>query len=227
MKYFNAKKGLKKVYISQVFAIIAAVLSSLTVLFIGLFKIGFADSVAASVLEFAVLTFAFGLSMIIMVILTNLFGIIGYFQAAKDEPEFRKAMLCMIASGALVIIGSVFQLPNGTLYTIFTSAGTIVEMFVMVFSISGIIKISDSFENTKMSGRGDFLLKVLVATYIISSIDTLIVRIFELSDQAKIVSVILDVIDLALIVLRYVLYLRYLRAAMRMITENDADGLRS
>ncbi len=228
MKSINAKKGLKKVFISQVFAIIMAMLSSCTMLFIGMFKVLSVDSeTVSSLFELAVLSITFSASMLLTAVFSYIFGIIGYYQAGKVEAEFKKSMLCMIASGALVIIGNFFQIPNGTLYTILTSAGSIVEMFVMVFSISGIIRLSDNFESVEMSERGDRLLKILVAIYIISAIDTLIIRIFELSAQAKIVSFIIDVIDLALIVLRYVLYMRYLHGAMKMLAENNADVLRS
>ena len=209
MKSINAKKGLKKVFISQVFAIIMAMLSSCTMLFIGMFKVLSVDSeTVSSLFELAVLSITFSASMLLTAVFSYIFGIIGYYQAGKVEAEFKKSMLCMIASGALVIIGNFFQIPNGTLYTILTSAGSIVE-------------------SVEMSERGDRLLKILVAIYIISAIDTLIIRIFELSAQAKIVSFIIDVIDLALIVLRYVLYMRYLHGAMKMLAENNADVLRS
>lgn len=226
MKYTNAEKGIKKVFVSQIFAIIAAVLNSATSLFVGMLKVVFTGALALSTLELMILSVSFGIALLMMVILSTVMGIVGYYQAGKDEGDFVKSMLCLIANGVLIIIGQSFQIPNGTLYTILITAGTIVEMFVIVFSISGVIKISDSLECSEMSDRGSKLLTILTITFIISAINALIIRIFELSEQAKIVSVIIDMVDLALIVLRYVLYLRYLRGTVKMLADNSRNVLR-
>ena len=223
MKDINVAKGLKKIIIAQYFAIVATMLLGSTSLLLAVFEMSsflqnndfYVLLVAASLVIGFVFTIAISISVI--------FNFFGYFQAAKDEPEFKKAMICAIVVGVLSVIGFFFQIPNGTLHTIFNSASTIFEMFVMIFSLSGLINISANHKRADMAEAGDKLLKILVITFIISSIDSLVIRIFELSSHAKIVSIIIGIIDFALSIIQYVLYIRYLTQSLKMLKTVDGE----
>ena len=225
MNYHNVEKGIKKIYISQIFAIVVAVMSGGTVLLTEILSRLFDESSTFLAMA-AILTVAFFLVFLVVVIGTGLLEIFGYYQALKDEPMFKKAMICALVSSSLTVLGVFVQIPNGMLYTIFTSASTILEMFVMVYAIAGLIGISENCARPDLCKKGDMLLKIMVVTYIISSIEALITRIFELSDHAKIVSLIIGAADLILMVLRYVFYLRYLRDEMKMLRNVNANGVR-
>ena len=93
----------------------------------------------------------------------------------------------------------------------------------MIFSISGLINICINQKRTDLAQKGDKLLKFLVITYIITSIDALIIRIFELSTQAKIVSVIFGVIDFILTIVQFVLYIKYLRQTLQIFKIGDGE----
>lgn len=225
MKYLNAEKGIKKVYISQVFAIIAAAVSGCAELLLEVFNNNITDFLTRH-LGVILAGFAFSVILIALIVLFNIIGFLGYCQASKDEPIFKKSMFCVAASGVLTLIGIFFKIPNGMLHSIFTNAGTIVEMFVVVFAVSGLMELCGNCGRDDLSETGDRMLKMLVVTYIISSVIALIIRIFELSAQAKIVSVIFGAVDLIMIVLRYALYMRYLRFVKKMLGENNAENLR-
>lgn len=225
MKYLNAEKGIKKVYISQLFAIAAAALSCCSELLFDAFDNNLTELLTRH-LGAVFAGVAFSAILIVSIIVFNIIGFLGYWQASKDEPIFRKSMLCVAASGALTVIGVFFKIPNGMLHTIFSNAGTIVEMFVVIFAVSGLIELCSNCGCDDLSGTGDKMLKILVATYIVSSVNALIIRIFELSAQAQIISVIVGAIDLVLIVLRYAIYLRYLRRVRIMLAKNNADSAR-
>lgn len=225
MKYLNAEKGIKKVYISQIFAIIAAALSGCAELMFDAFNNDLAELLTRH-LGIVFAGFALSILLISLIVAFNIIGFLGYYQAAKDEPVFKKSVFCVAASGALTVIGTFFKIPNGMLHTIFTNAGTIVEMFVVIFAVSGLMELCGNCSRDDLSGAGDRMLKILIVTYIISSVNALTIRIFELSAQAKIISVIVGAIDLVLIVLRYAMYLRYLRGVRKMLGENNTDSTR-
>lgn len=225
MNYLNAEKGIQKVYISQIFAIIAASLSGCIELLIEVLNDNLTE-LPTQLIGVIFAGFALGIILIALIVAFNIIGFLGYFQAAKDEPIFKKSMLCVAASGALTVIGVFFKIPNGMLHTIFSNAGTIVEMFVVIFAVSGLMELCGNCSRDDLSGAGDRMLKILVVTYIISSVNALIIRIFELSAQAKIISVIVGGIDLVLIVLRYAMYLRYLLGVRKMLGENNAESVR-
>ena len=54
----------------------------------------------------------FASASLVMMTLTAVFAFIGYVQAGQDEVEFRKAMICAVANGVLVIVGMFFQISN-------------------------------------------------------------------------------------------------------------------
>ena len=90
----------------------------------------------------------------------------------------------------------------------------------MVFAIAGLVNLSESQGWSDLSEKGDRLLKLLAVTYIISAVNALIIRIFELSAESKMISFIINVIDSCLIIIRYILYLRYLKGNILMLNNN-------
>ena len=60
-----------------------------------------------------------------------------------------------------------------------------------------------------------------VGKYIISAVNALIIRIFELSAESKMISFIINVIDSCLIVIRYILYLKYLKSTILLLNNNS------
>ncbi|MBQ5398231.1 MAG: hypothetical protein IIU14_02215 [Ruminococcus sp.] len=219
MNYPNAQKGMKKIILGQFFAIIATVLTSGTALLLSVYL--FTDSEnKASAIRWAFSGMAFGLASVIMLSLTAVISFLGYFQTSKDEPEFKKAMFCTLAVGAMSVIGTFFKFPNGFISTVLNSSGSIVEMFVIIFSVSGAIKILEKSEHPDIAQKGDAVLKIIVVTYIITSVDSLVIRIFELSTHAKIVSIVVGAIDLIVNIFQYVVYIRFLRQSLKTIN-ND------
>ena len=219
MDYLYIEKGIKKVYISQIFAIIAALLIGCTELVTSVYK-NIIKGSSEKDSWIMILSLAVGVVLLAAVITSNLIGMIGYYQASKDDPLFKKSMYCALTSCILTVVGELLQIPNGMLYTVFTASAMIVEMFVMVFAIAGLVNLSESQGWSDLSEKGDRLLKLLAVTYIISAVNALIIRIFELKKKKKMISFIINVIDSCLIIIRYILYLRYLKGNILMLNNN-------
>ena len=219
MDYLYIEKGIKKVYISQIFAIIAALLIGCTELVTSVYK-NIIKGSSEKDSWIMILSLAVGVVLLAAVITSNLIGMIGYYQASKYDPLFKKSMYCALTSCILTVVGELLQIPNGMLYTVFTASAMIVEMFVMVFAIAGLVNLSESQGWSDLSEKGDRLLKLLAVTYIISAVNALIIRIFELSAESKMISFIINVIDSCLIIIRYILYLRYLKGNILMLNNN-------
>ena len=219
MDYLSIEKGIKKVYISQIFAIIAALLIGCTELVTSVYK-NIIKGSSEKDSWIMILSLAVGVVLLAAVITSNLIGMIGYYQASMYDPLFKKSMYCALTSCILTVVGELLQIPNGMLYTVFTASAMIVEMFVMVFAIAGLVNLSESQGWSDLSEKGDRLLKLLAVTYIISAVNALIIRIFELSAESKMISFIINVIDSCLIIIRYILYLRYLKGNILMLNNN-------
>ena len=223
MRFPNAEKGIRKIYFAEIFAICAAVLSGATTLLLDNLTQHIKDAEPFVVSSLKTFSTLFASASLVMMTLTAVFAFIGYVQAGQDEVEFRKAMICAVANGVLVIVGMFFQISNGTLYTTLNAAAPIVEMFVMIFGLTGLINIAERCERTDMVERGSTVLQIVVATYIISSLNALIIRIFELAAPTKIIALVTGLVDLALSIVQYIIYLRYLKASLKLLRALPAE----
>ncbi len=217
MKYKNAGKGIKKAVIGQILAIISTFLGNGMALFLSVSSRVFGESYKEPSVLFISVSVFLGIASLCFIALKSVFSFIGYLQASRDEPEFKKATICVLTSGVLLIIGFFLQIKNGTLYTILNSASMIIEMFVMVFAISGVVNLSNSCERTDVAEKGDSVLRVLLVTFIFSALDALVIRIFELSENAWTVSLIIGTVDLILSFIQIIIFVRYLRQASKML----------
>ncbi len=212
MSFINAEKGIKKIYISEIFAVLAAIVGDLALRLIDyVAQIHFTDWIV-------IISLFLGVLCLVLQILCIIFGFIGCINAAKDEEEFKKAFYCTIAAGSLAIISIFIQSFNNTAYALIESSETVIEMFVMIFSVSGLINISEKCECTDMEDKGIHLLKLLTATYVIAAINALVIRMFELSENAQAVSYIIGIVDLIIKLVQYFLYLGYLKKSKAMLS---------
>lgn len=216
MKYPNAKKGIKKVYIAQIFALSATLFSSASWLLIS-FSVDFIDDISflLSPLGGANILLAFLSSSLL--IITAVLSFLGYFQASKDEREFKRSMICILLFGVFTVIGSMFKVPNGMISTILNSAGTIFEMFVMIYATSGIINLSEKCERPDLAKKGEVILRFFVISYIIYALTTIAIRIFELSTHLRFVLVIAGAISFILSIIQIIVYMKYLSLTKKML----------
>ncbi|MBQ5347437.1 MAG: hypothetical protein IIU39_05260 [Ruminococcus sp.] len=221
MNCVNAIKGIKKIILAQFFAIITALLTSGTALLLSLCLWLSKDVYSIVATPLGKAGIGLGLISMISVVLTAVISFIGYIQASKDEAEFRKSMICTLIMGALTLIGTFFKIPNGFISTILNSAGTVFEMFVMIFAISGAVKLLEKTEETALAERGDKVLDILVVTYIITLIFSLIIRIFELSSNIKNVSIIIGAVSLGISIFQYVVFIKYFKQTLNALKKTE------
>ncbi len=216
MDFPNAKKGIKKVYIAQFIVIIATLFSSSSWILIS-FSVGLFNDINFLLSPLGGANIILAALSTILLIITTIFCFIGYFQASKDEAEFKKSMICIILFAAFSVISSFFKIPNGMLSTIFNSAGTIFEMFVMIYATSGIINLSEKCERADMIKKGETVLRFLVITYIISALTAIAIRIFELSTNLRFILFIAGAINFIISIAQIIVYIRYLSLSIKML----------
>lgn len=217
MKYSSARKGLKKIFIAEIFTIISVLFSGSTLLLVdALTEAISADKLSVTLVAASILS---GFVYLITISLSALISFFGYFQASRDEPEFKKAMFCALAMGAFSVIGACFQIPNGTVYTMFSSVSSIVEMFVLIYSMSGIINLSQNCGRSDMSELSSKVLYFIIGAFIFYAVSTLVSRIFELSTQNQMISVIVSLTSLVVNLIQCVVYMRFISRTIKMLQE--------
>ena len=224
MHFSHARKGVNKIIIAQVFAILATVLASGVGLILPVAERLTDNKDVLNTLLFMISVAMSGITATIVLVLMAVFSFFGYGQAAKDEAAFKKSMICALMGSTLTISGFFVQIPNDLLSTLLTSAGTVVEMFMLVYAVSGVMNLAVHCGQLSVTDGGRFMLRLLVVTYLITSVNTLIIRIFELSEHAWIVSIVIGAINSVLELLRYAFYLRYLRQCAAMLAAYDGEA---
>ena len=220
MRFPNAASGVKKIFTAEILALISDILliiaGFMVVVALAATNTNGNESLALGTLAgFAI--FGFGASVI--AIIAFILKIVGISQASKDENSFKTAIICLIIGIVGSIVYSIFQTSSPTVASIGNLIYQLMNLFVTIFVISGIIKLADQLNDGVVSAKGSTLLKLITVIYALTIIANIIVLILG-GYSVSIVAAIIYLIALILTVVQYIMYLVYLANAKKMLAEN-------
>ena len=223
MRFPNAAKGVKKIFTAEILLLIAAIAAGITsILLITAYASYTANSDAGAIwssLGFLI----FGTAMLVLLIVGGILNIVGYIQAAMDEDGFKNAIVCMVFSIIFGAVAVCFQASTGFLGwlgTVMNLISQVLQLFVIVFSIGGIMRLSEKYRRDDMVKKGVTMLNIIKWLYIIYFVLLIMTRVFRESAVANTIILILTVVSLILSAIQYVLYLVYLSSASKMLKED-------
>ena len=222
MRFPNAAVGVKRIYIGEILALIAAIGVG-----IGLI-LGFANTenaangdlaaivdTALNPLAWLVITAAtIGGIVLIVAWVINLIGVIN---ASKDEESFKAALYLIIFGIVASAIGSIFS-RNVVLSQIFTVAASVISLLTTLMIIAGISNLAMQLGNQAVQEKGQNIVKLIVITLAVSIIIKLILTLFRGSFGAAI-AIVLAIFAVLLELAQYVIYLSFLSQANKMLNE--------
>ncbi len=222
MRFPNAAKGVKRIFTAEILGLIAGIAMVIAYIF-GIVAVAAAfnanDQSAAmgSFASFGVMGILLIVALVLMII-SFIMNIVGITNASKDEKSFSTALLFLVIGLAASVIGSFLQNVNPTIYGLCTSLSQLMNLFVNIFVISGIIRLADQLNRGDISQKGANIFKLLIAIYIIMLIVSLIAT-FMGGLTASIVAGVLMLVSAILSVVKYFLYLSFLSKAKKMLAE--------
>ena len=210
MQFPNAFKGVSKIFIAEILALIGAL-----VMLVGA---GIAVGGAASALNAGSLDAAGGFVMggvitilggLVLPIIGLIMQLVGLSQASKDEPKnfkiaFIAAIIALIASLVTGFTSSIEWLTK--VLTIVSGVGSIITFF---FTIAGIMELARRMDRPEMVSLGNKVSWMVVIMYVLSFVIRLI-PIAELATVLAIASAIFSIIT-------YIIFLVYLSRAKKML----------
>lgn len=221
MKFPNAAKGVSKIFNAEIISLIAALLGGVGMILSFIAVSGNVDQGASETLF--IVTGALTLVAGIVIAVAGIMSIVGYFQAGKDEADFKKAIICVLFSIAFTVAASFFVNQTGFfgwLYTILTVAGNICNMLATIFLILGLMALSVKCGRQDMVKRGKDILTTLVILYILTFVLNFIGRWgAEATVFGSIVNW-LSGLSLCFTVFLYIFQIYYLGKAKKMLKEN-------
>lgn len=219
MRFPNAASGVKKIFTAEILALISEILlliaGVLVVIALGAAQNNANDSLALGTLAgFAI----FGFGATVIAVIAFILKIVGISQASKDENSFKTAIICLIIGIVGSLVYSIFQTSSPTVASIGNLIYQLMNLFVTIFVISGIIKLADQLNDGVVSAKGSTLLKLITVIYALTIIANIIVLILG-GYSVSIVAAIIYLIALILTVVQYFMYLAYLSNAKKMLAE--------
>lgn len=211
MKFSNAYRGIKKIYVAEILGIIAAVVSAIAGVFAAM-TVGTASvGLPLSTLAVGSLTVILGAGAGVLTIIAFFINIVGVNSAAKDEEKFQTALYCIIIGLVASVIGTLFFY-SSVVGSITDLIQEITKLGATVFIISGIMTLADRLNNGAVSAMGTRILKMIFAVYCLILIaDVIILFAPVLAGTLTIVASVLNIVQ-------YIMYLIYLSRAKQMLS---------
>lgn len=217
MQFYHARKGIGQIFTAEILALIAGVLALVSAV-MALTAIAASEAAAsdATVGGLALGTGGIALVASILAIVSFILTIVGIHSAGKDEETFHKAMLWLI----LGIVGSVLTSTGAEgsfLAMVGTLLSTLGSMLSTLYVIQGVISLADRVGNAQVRRKGENVVKLILAVYIIVLILKIIDLVGAKSDFAVISGGVLGIAALVLSLVAYIIYLTLLSAGKMML----------
>lgn len=214
MRFENAYLGVKKIFTSEMLALIGAVCGMVSLLFAYVIK----DKVNAETVDNATAAggtgfLVFGAAAGILLFIGYIMMILGVNKAKADEDAFKTAFIAIFVALIAGVVASFIS--QKTINGILTIVSDVAELMITIYIIEGIRNLARKLERKDMDEKGNNLFKMIIAMYALVIIARIILAIF--GSKSEVVAAILVVGAGVVEVVQYILYLVYLKKAKEML----------
>ena len=221
MRFPNAFGGVKKIWIAEILSLIGAAFG-LIAAFMAIGTVGMAaaageagtDAAVGAALGGALMG---GMGMAALTLVAGIIGIVaiiielvGLNQAGKDEINFKRGFYAALIGLVVSVVAAALR-SNNVLYTIFSIANTVIQIFILYSVVQGVRTLAEQMGNQEMVARSDTLFKLGVVFYGVSLLAS-IIGLFAVT-----LSAILSIVAAVASIVLYILYLSYLGKAKNML----------
>ncbi|HBE15240.1 MAG TPA: hypothetical protein DCY72_03200 [Ruminococcaceae bacterium] len=224
MRFPNAAKGVKNIFTAQILMLIGAIceIIGFIILVGGLMA---ADATKGSNAGVAALLGGSMGSMLLLAaysilsLIAFIMQIVGIVNAKKDEESFKSALICLIIGIVATIIGGLFMRLSRVVFALFMSVGSLMGAFVIIFIISGCIKLADQLNRGDVSTKGSNILKMIVVIAGLSVILSIVSSFMMANVAIMVTAMILAVVSVVLSIVQYIMFLTFLSQSKKMLNE--------
>ena len=227
MQFPNAYKGISQIFTAEILTMISGIILVITLIGAGgaLDSIAAGDAAAVSgdVLALA----AVGSVASILALIAFFMNISGISNASKDEESFKRAMIWLIIGIVASLVGSIAQSTSEIMAAFAGIISSLCEYMINYNVVTGIVRIADQLENEEVSRFGRKTVRLLTVVYgivIFVEILTMVLAVAVKDPSAGAAGIAATVIAVAagvITVAAYIIYLRILAKARKMLAGND------
>ena len=208
MKYPNAYKGLGNVLKAQILQLIGVILliagAALGIAVISNGDLGMAGAALILVLVGAVIA-----------IVADIFNIIGFNQARKDEKQFMSSLICIIVALAAMIISAVTQSVNERISDWLSFVAIIFEFSAIMGAADGIRNLGSACGDGKIVKTAEMLkMFIMIAWFIV-----LVLRFIDNigPEMGNILYIIAGIVEF----IAFIVYIVLLSKARKMLAKEE------
>ena len=171
MRFPNAYKGIKRIYLGEIMGLIATaltVVSSAAVMAFGLNDPVPDGAPREGTLAIAAVLAAVLLAVIVLALAALVVHLTGIISARKDEAHFSTALITMLSTLVFSFAASFLTKNNPEIRRWFTLGGMLCGMFTSFFSLSGIASLAKEMADGTMKAMAEKGRVIACAAFVIS-----------------------------------------------------------
>ena len=143
MRYPNAAKGIKKIYLAEILGILAVLLAIVMMIMVAGSHVdtSIGGEEAAQALQAANVGTPFvilGVAMMLLMLVSYFMNLSGIINASKDEEGFKRALWALLASIAFGVVAAILEKSNAKVASWLKVPSTLFELVVTIYVLEGI-----------------------------------------------------------------------------------------
>ena len=216
MRFPNAYRGVKKIWLAEMLMLLAAIVGIIMVIVMAANGTMVGEDI---VINEGVKTpiAVFGIVTAVIALVAFILNLIGLINANNDDFAFRIALLVTILGIVASAISAIWS-NNETLNKWMDTALTICSMFASYYVLTGIANLAEKMSDAATKAVALKSRTLVEGSFCATALFKLIISIFKIQDGSTI-STILAVIALLLELVSYILYLRALSKGKKMLAK--------
>ena len=216
MRFPNAFRGVKKIWLAEMLMLLAAIVGIIIVIVMAANGTMVGEDIVINEgvkTPIAVL----GIVTAVIALVAFILNLIGLINANNDDSAFRIALLVTILGIAASAISAIWS-NNETLNKWMDTALTICSMFASYYVLTGIANLAEKMSDAATKAVALKSRTLVEGSFCATALFKLIISIFKIQNGSTI-STILAVIALLLELVSYILYLRALSKGKKMLAK--------
>ena len=216
MRFPNAFRGIKKIWLAELLMLLAAVVGIIMVIVMATngTMVGEDIIINESVkTPIAIL----GIVTAVIALVAFILNLVGLINANNDDPAFRIALLVTILGIVASAISAIWS-NNETLNKWMDTAITICSLFASYYVLTGIANLAEKMSDAATKALALKSRTLVEGSFCATALFKLIISIFKIQSGSTI-HTILAVIALLLELVSYILYLRALSKGKKMLAK--------
>ena len=217
MRFPNAFRGVKKIWLAELLMLLAAIVGIVLIVVIAANSSLVGEEVIVN--EDAVKTPAaiLGIGTALIALVAFVLNLLGLINARKDDSAFSIALLVTLLGIVASVISSIWSGNQGLVKWMDTVL-TICSMFASYYVLTGIANLAEQFPDEATKALALKSRTLVEGTFCATVIFKLIISIFKIQDGSTIYTI-LSIVALVLELVSYVLYLRALSKGKKMLAK--------